>query len=128
MGTRDKVFLMIGLLVGIVGVVVTLIWRVDAGIVALLMLNLLVLAILLLQRRQLAKVQQRTLALMNSRERPSPVPSAENLDASKVRQDLKISNKKLVGLLQAQQTNLDLLNNKLESLLEKSGERETRNV
>lgn len=128
MGTRDKAFLLTGLLVGIIGVGFTLFWRVDAGIVALLLLNLLVLVILFLQRRQLAKIQQRTLALLNSRERPAPVQSAENLDASKLRQDLKIGNKKLIGLLQAQQTNLDLLHSKLETLRAQSADQETRNV
>lgn len=120
MSSRDKVFLLAGTIVGLVGVVATLLWNLEVGIITLLLLNLLNLFILLLQRRQLGRIQQRTLALLQSREGKSSQGRGETLNAAKIQHDLKVSNKKLVGLLQAQQTNLDRLNEKIEAIRARS--------
>lgn len=116
MSSRDKVFLLAGIIVGLVGIVATLVWDLEVGIITLLLLNLLNLLILVLQRRQLGRIQQRTLALLQSREGKPSQGRGENPDTAKIQHDLKISNKKLVGLLQAQQANLDRLNEKFEAI------------
>lgn len=123
MHLRNRLFLVVGLILGLVGILLTLVWSLELGIVTLLVLNLLLLMLLSLQRRQLARVQQRMLTLMKSDKDKATVPNVENLDATKIRQDLKITNKKVIGLLQAQQRNLDLMNVKMEDMLKdkKSG-------
>jgi len=118
MNSRDKALLIIGVIIGLSGVVLTFAWSVEVGIVTLLAMNLLLLLLLILQRRQLARVQQRTLSLLKFRESEIPARDVGRVDVSGLQRDLKISNKKILGVLQAQQNNLDLLNEKIERLNE----------
>jgi ketopantoate reductase len=126
---RDKLFLAVGVVLVLGGAVGTFMWEPQIGIVALLALGLLILVLVLLQRRQLARVQQRTLTLLKMQQRSevSPnavkVPSFQDLAVStgKVQEDLAISTTKIIGLLQAQHVALELLNEKLEQAVRNDG-------
>jgi len=117
MGTKDKLFLVFGGGVGVVGIVATILWSVEAGVVALITISLVILTLLALQRRQLARVQQRTLSMLNTLQTTKPVTVPK---PPSDKESIAIPTKKIVGLLQAQQMNLDLLNSKVETYLNRS--------
>jgi len=117
MSTKDKFFLFFGGGVGIVGIVATILWSVEAGVVALITISLVILTLLALQRRQLARVQQRTLSMLNTLQTTKPVTVPK---PPSDKESIAIPTKKIVGLLQAQQMNLDLLNSKVETYLNRS--------
>jgi len=117
MGTKDKLFLVFGGGVGVVGIVATILWSVEAGVVALITISLVILTLLALQRRQLARVQQRTLSMLNVLQTTKPVTAPK---PPSDQESIAIPTKKIVGLLQAQQMNLDLLNSKVETYLNRS--------
>ena len=117
MSTKDKFFLFFGGGVGIAGIVATILWSVEAGVVALITISLVILTLLALQRRQLARVQQRTLSMLNTLQTTKPVTVPK---PPSDKESIAIPTKKIVGLLQAQQMNLDLLNSKVETYLNRS--------
>lgn len=112
MSLRDKMFLAFGTMIGVLGVTATLLWSIEIGVVALLLLGLIILVLVVLQRRQLSRVQQRTLTLLNARRQDAKPVQV------KPQESLAIPTKKVVGLLQAQQMSMDLLNEKLDRVLE----------
>lgn len=112
MKLRDRLFLVSGIGIGVLGVIATLLWSVEAGVVALLLLGLIIFILVILQRRQLSRVQQRTLAMLNA-----PKEDTKRVEV-KPQENLAIPTKKVVGLLQAQQMSMDLLNEKLDRVLE----------
>ena len=122
MHLRDKIFLASGGVLAVGGAVLTFAWNVEAGIAALLALSLVILVVVLLQRRQLARIQQRTLAILNSQQalidslKSASVPSSERSKNSDkgVQEDLALSTRRIVGLLQAQHVALELLHERLE--------------
>lgn len=116
---RDKFLLIAGLLIVAVGSILTVVWHISAGIVAILFLCLLCMILLVLQRRQLSKVQQRTLAIL--RTPAQHVPQVDVSACNDCRQDMTVYTKKIVGMLQAQQTSMEILNDKFENKIERDG-------
>jgi len=118
MNTRDLVFLVVGAMIGLTGIVSALVWSVKLGIVALIVLSLILLVLLVLQRRQLGKVQQRMLSILNAQQKSAKSATTPNLSRVAVPQEnIAIPMKKIVGLLQAQQISMEKLNAKLDSAL-----------
>lgn len=112
MNMRDSLFWALGAVIGILGIIGTLLWSIEIGVMALLVMSLIILALLVLQRRQLAKLQQRSLTMLNSRKQdPKPLPV-------KSQESLAIPTKKVVGLLQAQQISMERLNQKVDRALQ----------
>jgi len=106
MFSRDKVYLLIGLCLGLLGIVSTIVWTIKVGMLLLFLLVMLLLILIVLQRRQMAKVQERTLKLLQFQQN-------DKTDThSSIAVDL--ASKKIIGLLQAQQMSIDLLNDRLE--------------
>lgn len=108
MQLRDKIFLLVGGLIATLGVIATFLWTVSAGVGALLLLGLMILMLLVLERRQLAKIQERSLHLLRVTEKPKRTPYSED-------STVRISTKKIIGMLQAHQVSLDLLAEKIDS-------------
>jgi|SRR5699024_2817971 len=127
MHSRDIIFLVVGVAIGVVGILGTIIWSTKVGILALLVLGVLVLGLVILQRRQLARIQQRTLSLLNSyrvADTPSKVadvPSKISESDPSTRRELAVSTKKIIGMLEAQRVALDILNGKAERALSQKG-------
>ncbi|GAA2040226.1 hypothetical protein GCM10009720_20910 [Yaniella flava] len=108
---RDKFFLASGFVLALLGSFATFFWRIEAGIVALLLVSILVLVFLTLLRRQVSKVQQRTLALLHFR------GTVDNLSKD-LRRAESVSTKKIIGLLHAQQMSMEELSDRLEAIAE----------
>jgi len=108
---RDKIFLAVGVVLVLFGSFASFFWRIESGIVALLLVSILILVFLSLLRRQVSKVQQRTLALLHIR-------SAVDKLSTDLRDAESISTKKIMGLLQAQQMSMEELSDKLDSIVE----------
>lgn len=104
---RDKIFLAASFVLVLLGSLGSFFWRVEAGIVALLLVSILILVFLTLLRRQVSKVQQRTLALLHVR-------SAVDKLSTDLRDAESISTKKIIGLLHAQQMSMEELSGKIE--------------
>lgn len=109
MYSRDKIVLFSGFILVVMGILTTFFWAVEGGIVALLLISLLVLILLVLQRRQLAKLQQRTLRLQQSNNSLTRSIAAPDQIES-------VSTKKILGLLQAQQISMEVLDDKVEEI------------
>lgn len=118
MNTRDLIFLLSGVLIAGVGIGAILYGSFVIAFVALFLMCILTLAVLLLQRRQLAAVQKRTLEIIRAynADTRNPVknqPQGKGLTNAH-RQDF--STKKIIGLLTAQQTSMELLSKKIENV------------
>lgn len=112
MYSRDKIILGFGVVVTLLGIAATLSWSVMIGVIAVLVMSLLVLSVLLLQRMQLAKVQQRTLSILQAdKETRQSITSVERSGS--------VATKKIIGLLQAQQISMEILNDKIEDVARK---------
>ncbi len=120
MNLRDRMFLIFGIGAGLLGIVGTITWSLETGVVALIVISLVILVLLVLQRRQLARVQQRTLTMLNAHQTMKPVVGQEPQES------IAIPTKKILGLLQAQQVSIDLINDKIEAGLDKSPDRSER--
>lgn len=120
MNLRDRMFLIFGIGAGLLGIVGTITWSLETGVVALIVISLVILVLLVLQRRQLARVQQRTLTMLNAQQTMKPVVGQEPQES------IAIPTKKILGLLQAQQVSIDLINDKIEAGLDKSPDRSER--
>ena len=105
---REKVYLGLGLLLGTIGIVSSVFWSIKVGIVFLTFLVMLIFVLIVLQRRQLAKVQHRTLRLLQNQGK-KPVREEGRAEIS-----VHIATKKIIGLLQAQQISMDLLKDRLD--------------
>jgi len=122
MHSRDKIFLASGVILAVGGAVLTLVWGTEAGVIALLALSFVILVVVLLQRRQLARIQQRTLAILNFQQAVKELPKTSSVkstsrsqtSAKGTQEDLAIATRKIVGLLQAQHVALELLHEKME--------------
>lgn len=121
MGIRNLGALSAAILTGAVGVVALIAGNRMVGSIAVLVLEIFIVALVLLQRRQFALVQQRLLAVLKAVPRvekrkgkqPAPFQSASAvIDSS-----LAISTKKLLGVLQAQQIQLDEMSDKINLLI-----------
>jgi len=107
MYTKDRVALLCGFLIAVFGALCTIFWSAVVGLLSLILLNLLVVVFVFFQRRQLLKMQQRLLGLVQSDRQIMLRLQEQNLYEGS-------STKKILGLLQAQQVGLDMLNAKIE--------------
>lgn len=123
MTNRDKVFLFAGLLIAAMGLIAIFVLSVEVGVAALLVIVFMQLVLQLLQRRQVARVQQRTLKILRNmmvKEEPDHKP-APNLNHDQLIRDQELRMKKVLGALTSQQRGLDDVVRTLEALrLEKS--------
>lgn len=108
MSARDKLFGLLGLLIAVAGIISTLFWNVEAGIVALLLLSALIGLLILLQRRQLAKLQQRMLVLLSADKFRNKSGAKQSIDTQEW--------KKVLGLLNAQQISMEILSEQVRKL------------
>lgn len=114
MHLRDKMFLLSGFLLVLVGSVLSILWNLLAGLISLLLLAYLCLILLVLQRRQLARVQKRTLDLVKWTTKRGTRAAPSVKDGSK--QCAEIPTKRIIGILQAQQMSMERLSRKIDSL------------
>lgn len=111
MSLRDKAIAGLGFVLTALGIVFTILWSVESGLIVLLLLGLLICLLFILQRRQMARVQQRLLKLTELvRDCEAEVQGAEQREL--------ILHKRLLGHIQAQQMGLERLNNKLDDAFE----------
>lgn len=118
MNKRDLVFLLSGLVIAGVGIGAVFYGGSVVVFIALFLLSILILVVLLLQRRQLAAVQKRTLEIIRAYNAITRNP-AKNQPQGKVLTNSRaqdFSTKKIIGLLTAQQTSMEILNKKIENL------------
>lgn len=114
MHINNKIALILGWALTAIGIVITLVFSATAGIVVLLLLASLMLSLQVLQRQQLAKVQARTLLLLDGQKKNLKAVqknSTVNIERAST-EELPI--KRLIGLLQAQQVSIEILNDKIE--------------
>lgn len=118
MNKRDLVFVGTGLLLAFIGVLALLYGSLTLSLTVGFLMMTLLLVLLVLQRRQLASVQERTLRML--RDRKDVFSKLENIErlsgTSRQTDSTDISSKKVIGLLSAQQISMELLNNKLEDV------------
>lgn len=118
MNKRDLVFVGTGLLLAFIGVLALLYGSLTLSLTVGFLMMTLLLVLLVLQRRQLASVQERTLRML--RDRKHVFSKLENIErvsgTSRQTDSTDISSKKVIGLLSAQQISMELLNNKLEDV------------
>lgn len=119
MNTRDLIFLLAGALIAAVGIGATIYGIGSIAIIALLVLCMTIIVLLLLQRRQLAAVQKRTLEVVRAQNRThkSLSRSLEKSNTSSRADRSDLSMKKIIGLLSAQQTSMERLNKKFEDYI-----------
>lgn len=118
MNSRDLIFLVMGTFVGLAGIGTTLVWSIDAGIIALLAMGVILLVLLILQRRQVAKLQQRMLSVINQQKKANAETEKNQPRVANPPESIAIHTKKIVGLLQAQQVSMEMLNAKFERALD----------
>lgn len=118
MNKRDLVFVGTGLLLAFIGVLALLYGSLTLSLTVGFLMMTLLLVLLVLQRRQLASVQERTLRMLRDRKHVfSKLENIERLSGTSRQTDsTDISSKKVIGLLSAQQISMELLNNKLEDV------------
>src|SRR5699024_8413581 len=101
MNRIDIIFAAAGFFVTVAGIISTLLLDRRRGVICVLILGVLLLSLVLLERRQMAKLQERVLGLMkteNNRKRKVPSQSIEAANW-----------KRILGILQAQQVSMDIL-------------------
>lgn len=96
---RDLSLIVVGVALAAAGVLSTIFWSVEAGIVALFLFGLLLLFLGVLQRKHQSLLQQRVLYLISAEKKR--LKSSSELDP--------ISTKKIIGILQAQQISVEKL-------------------
>jgi len=118
MNTRDLVFLLSGLAIVGVGIGAILYDHFVIAFIALFLLSMVILLVLLLQRRQLAAVQKRTLELIRAHNAVARNPAKNQSQGQGLTnpRGQDFSTKKIIGLLVAQQTSMEILNKKIENL------------
>lgn len=116
MNRRDLFLTIGGVFLAIFGVGVLIYGNLTLALISLFLLIILLLILLLLQRRQLAAIQERTLRLLRSqKESSSRLKNMESqLKFSNRKDKSDASTKKILGILSAQQTSMELLNQKIE--------------
>ena len=105
---REYFIIGFGILLATGGVIGTLLWRVEFGIVMLFLFGLLLFLLQILQRRSQARLQERMLYLVNAERRGRPAVVQPDTRASEV------ATKKILGLLHAQQISMEKLAGRLD--------------
>lgn len=120
MNLRDKIFLTLGFGLTLVGILATVLYGTNAGVIILILFLKLILILQLLQRKQLARLQERTLTTISAiNKHKQTAQKLASTDSNGHKNDV-ISNKKLIGLLQAQQVSMEILNDKIGQLTKQS--------
>lgn len=122
MNKKDLGVVAVGLIIASIGVVAALLGYVDFAILALLFFNVVLLMMIILQRRQLGTLQKRTLDLLRARVKIESKSQTEQPEITRKQAALvtQISTKKILGVLHAQQIQLDGLSRSLSTLLDKN--------
>lgn len=122
MNKKDLGVVAVGLTIASIGVVAALLGYVDFAILALLFFNVVLLMMIILQRRQLGTLQKRTLDLLRARVKIESKSQTEQPEITRKQEALvtQISTKKILGVLHAQQIQLDGLSRSLSTLLDKN--------
>lgn len=122
MNRRDLFIMLCGGLLVVIGLGAIMYGNTTVPFIAMFLLMALLLTVLVLQRRQLAAVQERTLRLLQSQKASSSqLKSVQKLlTSSEKKDDIHISTKKVISLLNAQQISMELLAKKLEKIGSKS--------
>lgn len=110
MKSRDLIYISVGTLLALVGITASFLGNANVGMTALFLLGLLILFLMVLQRRHQARIQTRILYLVNAEKNRSKVAverSAPSTEADKA--DNAVYAKKIIGLLQAQQISMERL-------------------
>lgn len=105
MNFREFFLFLLGAVTTAVGVLASIFWSLTAGLISLLVMVFLLLVLLLLQRRQLGKIQQRSLALLRFQSCGKDDCASSERDGLAVR--------KIADMLQAQQISMELIYDKL---------------
>lgn len=114
MTSRDLVFISAGTLLASIGIASTLLSSESVGMISLFLLGLLILFVLILQRRTQALVQERLLYLVRA-EKDRGKPGGECGAPNSSVDSNAVLEKKLVGLLQAQQISMEKLRSEINS-------------
>lgn len=104
---KERLLAGLACLVVVMGVFGSLLWDSRAGIIALLGLGLLIVALLTLQRRQLAKAQERLLELMRQNKSLAEDKPVDYSVCGDIESHAKL--RKIFDMLQAQQVSIELL-------------------
>ena len=115
MTRRDLAFTLVGLLLVVCGILFAAQNYTNMAIICLLVFGFIVLLVIILQRRQLGILQKRTLDILRNenietieQEVESAPPSKRELEVA-----VQISTKKIIGLLHAQQLQIEELSKRL---------------
>lgn len=112
MNLRDKIIFGFGFLLAVTGAVTTILWTAKAGLISLLLLGFLLLFLVTLNRRQMSKLQQRTLANLHfARETNSSLVASQ--------QETSMATKRILGILQAQQISMEMLERNIKEDFQK---------
>lgn len=107
MDNKNKLILAFALLVAFAGILGSMFWGSTAGVIALLALGLLIVVLQTLQRRQLAKVQERLSVLIRQNQSLLEFKSADgNIGVDR---GTHTTITKIFDMLQAQQVSTELL-------------------
>lgn len=117
MNKRDAAILVCAVVLSSVGVVLSLLGYTDFALITVFLLLLMVIVLMTLQRRQLGVLQQRTLKLLRQDVKISShvTPETSPLSADQAELAIHIATKKILGVLQAQQNEIQLLSEELKS-------------
>ncbi|GAA4473618.1 hypothetical protein GCM10023190_06030 [Enteractinococcus fodinae] len=108
MNWREFTLLLIGAVITAAGVLASFFWSLTAALISLLIMVFLLMVVQLLQRRQLGKIQQRSLAMLRFQSSDKEEGGSSERDTIAVR--------KIVDMLQAQQISMELIYDKLGEL------------
>lgn len=113
MTSRDLIFVSVGTLLGGIGIAASFLGRDTLGMIALFLLGLLILFLMILQRRTQARVQERILYLVKAENKRSKIGGANSSASTPSTDSNAVLAKKVVGLLQAQQISMERLRREL---------------
>lgn len=127
MTKRDLAIVVCSVAVSCLGVILSLLGYTDFALIAVFLLLLLVILLIMLQRRQLGVLQQRTLKLLRKEVKVSPyeAPVSSPLSEDQAEVAIHIATKKILGVLQAQQNEIQLLSDELRDSRNLLTQRET---
>lgn len=108
MTSRDLTVIAVSVVAAGVGIAASFLGDMRVGMTALFLLALLIVFLLVLQRRHQARVQSRILYLVNAEKNRSKIVSAKS-PVQSADESNAIYIKKIIGLLQAQQASMERL-------------------
>lgn len=116
--TKDKFLLYLISLVALAGVIGSLLWDSVAGVIAILVIGWFVATLLILQRAQVAKLQERALmVLRQGKLKADPAPANST---SKTGAENALKTRKILDILQAQQISMEILAARMDENTDRS--------